>query len=124
MGWRYVFYTTGGFILFLSILRIAVIDLQETPKYLLASKRDADLIKTLQYITEKYSRQCSLTLEQLEACGEVSSTHAKKRWTVGEILAHIRGLFVSKKLTLSTTMIWLSWTVTGIAGPLFFLFLP
>jgi hypothetical protein len=124
MGWRYVFYTAGGFILLLSILRVTVIDLQETPKYLLASQRDEDLLKTLNYIAGKYNRPCSLTLEQLEACGNVTSTHAKRRYTVGEILVHLRGLFASGKLTLSTSMIWLSWTVAGIAGPLFFLFLP
>jgi hypothetical protein len=123
-GWRLVYFTVGGFITILSILRVTVINLQETPKYLLAANRDEDLMKTLHYISNKYSRHCSLTLEQLEACGTIQTTHARNKWSLAEILVHVRGLFATKRRGLSTTMIWLSWTITGVAGPLFFLFLP
>jgi hypothetical protein len=108
----------------LSILRLTVINLQETPKFLLAAGRDADLIETLDYISKRYNREHSLTLERLQSCGEMQPVHAKNRQSVGEVLVHIRGLFATKKLALSTSLIWFSWTVTGIAGPLFFLFLP
>lgn len=106
----------------LSILRVTVINLQETPKFLLAANRDEDLMKTLHYIFRKYNGSCSLTLERLEACGTVQSIHAKNKRSVGEILVHIRGLFVTKKRALSTSMIWFSWTITRIARPLFFCF--
>lgn len=124
MGWRYIYYTTGALILVLSILRVTVINLQETPKYLLAANEDEKLIETLNLLAKRYNRPCSLTLEHLAACGEVQATHAKNPWSVGEVLVHVRGLFVTRKLAVSTVMIWFSWALAGLAGPLFFIFLP
>jgi hypothetical protein len=54
-----------------------------------------------------------LTLEKLQACGEIKSTFGKKRFGFGEVGAHLRGLFQTKKLGLSTGLIWLSWTLIG-----------
>ena len=51
----------------MSIARLTVIRLREPPKALLArGGRDAEVVETLQFLAKKYSRPCSLTLEQLE----------------------------------------------------------
>jgi hypothetical protein len=114
----------GGVLVFvLSILRVTVIRLKETPKYLLGTGEDAQLVETLQYIANKYGRTCSLTLEKLEACGVVQSAHSKSRFSVGEFVVHLRGLFATKAMALSTCLIWLSWTLIGLAYPLFYVFL-
>jgi len=123
-GWRYVLFTGGALVLVLSILRITIIRLKETPKYLLGAGEDAKVVETLQYLANRYNRPCSLTLERLEGCGTISSSHSKNRFSVGELLIHIRGLFSSKKMTISTIMIWWSWTLIGLAYPLFQVFLP
>lgn len=70
-GWRYMWFTSGSFVLILSLLRVTVVRLRETPKFCIGEGRDADAADTLQYIAKKYNRHCSLTLEQLEACGAV-----------------------------------------------------
>lgn len=121
MGWRYVWFGCGGLILLMSIARVTVVRLRETPKFLLGQGKDEEIINNLQYIAKRYNRQCDLTLQQLQSCGTVSSAHRKG---LGETWIHIRGLFVTKKLGYSTCLIWLSWTLIGLAYPLFYVFLP
>lgn len=121
MGWRYVWFGCGGLILLMSIARVSVIRLKETPKFLLGQGKDEEVIETLQSIARRYNRQCDLTVEELRACGEVTSAHRKG---LAESWIHVRGLFVTKKLGLSTCLIWLSWTLIGLAYPLFYVFLP
>lgn len=98
--------------------------MKETPKYLLAKGQDEEVVKTFQEISQKYNRPCSLTLAHLEACGPIKSTYGNSRYGVGEFVAHLRGLFATRKLGISTCLIWLSWTLIGLAYPLFYVFLP
>lgn len=107
-----------------SILRVTVIRLKETPKYLLTKGEDAKVVETFQYIAQKYNRPCSLTLEQLESLGTIKSTYGNSRYSLGELGSHFRGLFATKQLGISTVMIWLSWALIGLAYPLFYVFLP
>ncbi|KAH8807706.1 major facilitator superfamily domain-containing protein [Xylogone sp. PMI_703] len=126
MGWRYVFYASCSLVFVMSVLRVTVIRLAETPKYLLGKGEDRAAAENLIAIAKKYNRPCSLTVEQLEACGvtEVRANHAKNKYSIAEIMVHFRGLFQTRKIGLSTTLIWLSWTLIGLAYPLFNVFLP
>ncbi|KAF5987305.1 synaptic vesicle transporter SV2 [Fusarium coicis] len=124
MGWRYVMFTGGALVFFLSLLRVTVIRLRETPKYLLGVGKDEEVIETFQYLANKYNRTCSLTLQDLVACGNITSAHSKNRFSISETMIHIRGLFSTKKMTISTASIFLSWTLIGLAYPLFYVFLP
>ena len=126
MGWRYVWFISGAFVLLMSILRVTVIRLQETPKYLVGEGKDQEVVDTLQTIAKKYNRPCSLTVDQLKACGttDVTRTHASRRFLPREVWGHIRGLFETRRMALSTVLIWLSWTMIGLAYPLFNVFLP
>lgn len=114
-----MWFTSGAFVLVLSLLRVTVVRLRETPKFCVGEGRDADAADTLQYIAKKYNRPCSLTLEQLEACGAVGgalpsnrrgsiTAHAKSKFSFGEVWLHLKGLFATKKMALSTCLIWLS----------------
>lgn len=125
-GWRYVWFANGALVFVMSILRITVIQLKETPKFLVAEGRDAQVVELLQSIAQKYNRPCSLTLEQLKACGVAGSTsaHAKSRFSFSEVAVHLKGLFATKKIGLSTTLIWFSWLLIGLAYPLYNVFLP
>ena len=75
-------------------------------------------------------RHCSLTLEQMQACGVTGgalpsnrrgsvSTHASKKASFNEVWMHLKGLFVTRKIALSTCLIWFSWTLIGLAYPLY-----
>ena len=108
----------------MSVARVTVIRLRETPKFLLSKGEDEKVIETFTYISTKYNRPCSLTLEKLQACGETQSTYGGTRYGFGETWAHLKGLYQTKLLGFSTAMIWLSWTLIGLAYPLFYVFLP
>ena len=125
MGWRYVFFSLGGLVFVMSVARVTVIRLRETPKYLLGQGLDEDLAQTLQWMAQKYDRPCSLTVEQLFECGVVNTSRSRKgKFDVGKLTVHIQGLFLTKKMALSTSLIWFSWTLIGLAYPLYQVFLP
>ena len=52
------------------------------------------------------------------------SAHAKRKFSFAEVGVHLQGLFATKKLALSTSLIWFSWTLIGLAYPLYNVFLP
>lgn len=116
-------YTSGALVFVMSIARITVIRLKETPKYLLGEGKDQQLVEDFHIMAKKYGRHCSLTVEQLDACGDIRSAHAKSAFSISELTIHFRGLFATKTIGLSTILIWLSWTLIGLAYPLFYVFL-
>lgn len=116
-------FTSGALVFVMSVARITVVRLKETPKYLLGMGEDARLVETLRSLADRHGRPCSLTLAQLEACGVVHGTHSGNRFSLGESLVHLRGLFATRQMGKSTLMLWLSWTLIGMAYPLFYVFL-
>ncbi|KAI0163275.1 major facilitator superfamily domain-containing protein [Pestalotiopsis sp. NC0098] len=124
-GWRYTMFTAGALVFVLSVLRVTVIRLKETPKYLLGRGEDAALVESLRSIAARYGRPCSLTAERLEACGRVQSADdaGGGGFSARQALVHLRGLFATRQLAVSTLLIWLSWTLIGLAYPLFYVFL-
>jgi MFS family permease len=122
-GWRYVMYTASAMVFVMSCLRVTIIRLKETPKYLLGMGKEEELVRDFHALAAKYNRPCSITVEQLQACGVIASAHGKSKWSVSEFMVHIRGLFATKTIGLSTCLIWLSWTLIGLAYPLFYVFL-
>ncbi|KAH9844742.1 membrane transporter, partial [Teratosphaeria destructans] len=123
----YVWFANGGLVFVMSILRITVIRLKETPKFALGEGKDQEVVDTLQFIATKYHRPCSLTIEQLRACGETDlghKEHARRRFSLTEVGLHIKGLYATRKMALSTTLIWWSWLLIGLAYPLYNVFLP
>ncbi|KAL4789427.1 major facilitator superfamily domain-containing protein [Aspergillus venezuelensis] len=129
-GWRYVWYTSGAFVFVLSILRVTVVRLEETPKFLVSEGKDEKVVAVLQKIAHKYNRPCSLTVERLTALGETRTRHstgARRSFqlvSLPELGDHLRGLYATKKMGLSTSLIWFSWLLIGLAYPLFNVFLP
>lgn len=124
-GWRYVWYTSGAVVFIMSILRLTIIRLHETPKFLVGEGRDQDVVDVLQSIAKKYNRKCSLTVEMMQACGVTGAAteerrgsvaaHAKKRYSPAEVITHLKGLFETKRMALSTSLIWFSWLLIGLA---------
>ena len=125
MGWRYVWFSLGSLVFVMSILRVTVIRLKETPKYLLGQGKDEEVVAVLQWLATKYERPCSLTVERLAACGIIGTSKSKKgKFSLGELMVHLRGLFLTKKMGLNTSLIWFSWFLIGLAYPLYNAFLP
>ena len=122
-----MWYTSGAFVFVLSILRVTVVRLQETPKYLITEGNDEAVVRNLQGIAQKYNRTCSITVERLEQLGTVHRPNAgrkSKRLALNEVWYHLRGLYATRRMGLSTTLIWFSWLLIGLAYPLFNVFLP
>ena len=116
-------YTSGALVFCMSVARITVIRLKETPKYLLGEGKDDKVVENFQTMAAKYNRPCSITIEMLDACGVIQSAHGTSRFSIGELTVHFRGLFATKTIGFSTVLIWLSWTLIGLAYPLFYVFL-
>lgn len=108
----------------MSILRLTVIRFHETPKFSLCQNDDDGVVQALHGIAQKYNRDFTLTGDQLRQCGEVNTSHAQKRASISELLVHYRGLFSSRRQGFVTSLIWLSWSLIGLAYPLFYIFLP
>lgn len=138
-GWRYALFTGGAIVLVMSVLRVTVVRLHETPKYQLSKGDDAELVETLHFLAHKYRRPCSLTLERLEACGTIrkaqpssdkgggsgsGSGSNKGGFEPRQTWTHFSGLFATRAIGRSTLWIWTSWTLIGLAYPLFYVFLP
>lgn len=124
MGWRLVYFTAGAIVFVMSLSRVLVVRLKETPKYLLGQGRDADVVDNVQGLAKRYNRPCDLTLEQLQAYGDIVSSETKQRPALHVLMHHIKGLLATRRLALSTLMVWFSWTLIGLAYPLFYVFLP
>lgn len=124
MGWRYLWFTSGALVFCMSIARVTVIRFHETPKYLLCNGEDEKVVNLLQDLAQKHGRTCDLTVAQLELHGQIASTHSRNHFSFNEIIVHYKGLFATKKLGLSTCLVWFSWTLIGLAYPLYYIFLP
>ncbi|CZR49387.1 uncharacterized protein FPRO_08872 [Fusarium proliferatum ET1] len=129
-SWRLIMFTGGALMFVMSALRILIIRLPETPKFLVTNGKEEELVAMLQKLASTYKRPCSLTLESLQACGTAhtpehgGSKGLAVRGLGKSLVGHVKGLFSTKKLALSTCLIWLSWTLIGLGYPLFFLYLP
>lgn len=128
-GWRYTYYVNGALVLLLAIARVTVIRLKETPKFLVSNNRDQEAFETLRDIAAKYNRKFTLTLEQLQECGDITSNHgfqedSSVKGLIKLVGNHLRILFENKKMGLSSTLLFFSWLLLGICYPIYYAFLP
>lgn len=123
MGWRYLHFTCGALVLLMALARLILIRMVQTPRWLISQNRDEEVIKVLSDISTKYKRPNYLTLEQLQAEGVVLNTE-KSVWSSLRIKMHFKGLFETRKLGWSTTVIIANWFVIGMVSPLYSVFLP
>ncbi|KAG7924659.1 hypothetical protein KL925_005090 [Ogataea polymorpha] len=129
-GWRYTWYVNSAIVLASGLLRLFWFKLDETPKFLVSVGRDAEAVANLQKLARKYNRKCSLTLEQLQECGDISSEYyaaSEDGWDPKKILSivlhHCKILYQDKINAWSTSLILLSWLFIGISYSVFYNFL-
>ena len=123
IGWRYLHYTCGALVIVMAILRLVLVKMVQTPKWLIANNRDEEVIRNLSDLAVKYSRPMSLTVEQLLAEGQVLNTE-QSVWSATRLKDHFRGLFATWKLSWSMMVIIANWFVIGMVSPLYSVFLP
>ncbi len=119
-GWRYSYYTLGAMMFFLSILRVFVLPMDESPKFLIAKGRDADAVAVIHRIAKLNGKTTDLTVERLHAAAQPyfkedgDDQQATTKFSVWELLRlsmkdmkgeHFKGLFATPRLAYSTSLI-------------------
>ncbi|KAI0786187.1 MFS general substrate transporter [Abortiporus biennis] len=137
-GWRYFVYAMGGLMLLLWVLRFFVFTLYESPKYLMGRGRDAEAVEVVRKVAEYNGIQGQITidtLKEVEVAGtliteddktgvagggiDTSAKGALKRKLMKFNGDHVRGLFATKKLAWSTSLLTVIWALIGLAFPLY-----
>ncbi|KAI9685343.1 MAG: hypothetical protein M1820_010814 [Bogoriella megaspora] len=122
-GWRYLHFTCGSLVLVMALARLFVLKMTHTPRWLLSQNRDEEVFKVLDGIARKSKTTHGLTLEQLHSEGTIAHTE-KSPWSAYRVKMHFKGLFQTRKLGWSTTVILANWFVIGMVSPLYTVFLP
>ncbi|EIW59269.1 MFS general substrate transporter [Trametes versicolor FP-101664 SS1] len=148
-GWRYFTYTVGGLVMLLFVLRFFVFHLYESPRYLVGRGRDAEAVDVLHRVAAYNGKGCRLTVGMLAAAGEAARRkmgesadvdevrdEKGKEKEVGAVRAglaasrqvfsgkHVKALFATRKLALSTTLLILMWALIGLAYALYNSYIP
>jgi len=115
-------------------IRFFVFNLYESPKYLMGRGRDAEAIEVLEKVAAYNGSTNRLTLEQLQRTGVVAGTEIEAEnggvvdtsvaATIRRNLEHLKGehvksLFATRKLALSTSLLIILWAFIGLAFPLY-----
>lgn len=139
-GWRYFTYTVGGLVMVLFVLRFFVFHLYESPRYLVGRGRDAEAVDVLHRVAAYNGRESRLTVGMLAAAGEAARRkmgesadvdevrdEKGKEKEVGAVRAglaasrqvfsgkHVKALFATRKLALSTTLLILMWGTSSVS---------
>lgn len=121
MGWRYFLITMGGLTLLMFLARFLLFSLYESPKYLMGKGRDEDAVRVVHEVAKRNGKTSSLTIEDLKACepegyvAQVDVSTAVKRHLVEQIdTKHVKALYSTFKLGLSTSLIAAIWALIGL----------
>lgn len=111
-------FALGGLMLLLWAIRFAVFQLLESPRYLVAQGEDVKAVAVIQKVAAFNGKECSLTIEQMLAAGSNAANPASegKRTvaatttsSVQSISNHVRALFKTPKMALSTCLLVSLW---------------
>ncbi|KAL1678322.1 major facilitator superfamily domain-containing protein [Schizophyllum commune] len=140
MGWRYLLFTLGGTTLVLWAVRFFAFRMFESPRYLVGKGRDVEAVKVIHDIARFNGKEATLTVEEL--AGVRAKGDEEKGGVVGEDqgerkahepvltrtsvfrMEHMRGLFATPKIALSTSLLVVLWGLIGLASTLYNSFLP
>ena len=133
IGWRYFVYTMGALTFSMFLCRFLIFELFESPKFLLSRGRQAEAVAVVHGMAFKNKTTTWLTEEILNEIGGEEVAKSKSKMTTTEIIKHklsafsgerIKPLFKTKKLGLTTGLLWFCWLTIGLGYPLFNAFLP
>ncbi|KAL4962251.1 putative sugar transporter [Aspergillus stella-maris] len=133
MGWRYLVLTLGAITFVMFLCRFFLFHLYESPKFLLSRGRQEDAVAAVHGIAYKNRVTTWLTNDILNEVGgypeeetrqDLSRKEIVERYMSKFSLERIRGLFATKKLGITTVILWFCWATIGMGYPLFNAFLP
>lgn len=141
LGWRYLFYVTGGISLLMAAARVLTMQLDESPKYLLAKGDDIGVVKMIHIIAKTNGKESTLAEEDFTAIDSEFVEKTNEQLADGAIappptppikeslihrysVKHIAPLFSTPKLAINTSLIILIWFLIGLSYPLFNASLP
>ncbi|KAH6670282.1 major facilitator superfamily transporter [Plectosphaerella plurivora] len=132
MGWRYFTITMGGITTLMFLGRFVLFKIFESPKYLMGKGRDAEAVQVVHEVARRNGRSTNLTLADLQACepegcvraGSATAQAAVKRQLAKFDASHVRALFSTRKLGLSTGLIMAIWALIGLGYPLYNAYIP
>ncbi|EST05192.1 Major facilitator superfamily [Kalmanozyma brasiliensis GHG001] len=151
MGWRYTFYTLGALTFVMFVARFFVFRLPESPKYYLSKGMDAEAVATLKEIARRNGRplgddvisveifrsaagqEADMTVREVEEepKGLKALTTAPSRMlkdlknvSITPDLSHVKPLFYGWRMATTTSILWVLWSLIGLAYPLYNAFLP
>ncbi|KAL5366630.1 major facilitator superfamily domain-containing protein [Aspergillus floccosus] len=133
MGWRYLVITLGALTFAMFCCRFFLFHLYESPKFLLSRGRQREAVTAVHGIAYKNRTQTWLTEDILNEIGGYPETVPKQTLTFTEIvtrylskfsLQRIQPLFGTKRLGITTLLLWFCWATIGMGYPLFNAFLP
>ncbi|KAB5589069.1 MFS-type transporter [Ceratobasidium theobromae] len=138
MGWRYFLIAMGGLMIVLWVIRFFIFRLYESPKYLMGRGRFAEAVEVVHAVAKYNGKETRLTIEQLEAEGtsgvaakvshdaeagalalDTSASAALRRKFEQFNGDHVRSLFVTRELAISTLLVIAIWAIIGLAFPLY-----
>ncbi|KXN82044.1 hypothetical protein AN958_03295 [Leucoagaricus sp. SymC.cos] len=135
-GWRYFLYAMGGLMLALWAIRFFIFRLYESPKYLMGKGKDEEAVDVVHKVAEYNGKSSSLSVEDLKGVdkdvNEKPSDGKQKAYgSAGRVLErhlslfdgnHIKPLFATRKIAISTTLLIILWgqipALIGLAFPL------
>ncbi|KAJ5389978.1 uncharacterized protein N7496_001046 [Penicillium cataractarum] len=132
-GWRYLVLTLGAITFCMFVARFFFFHLYESPKFLLSRGRQEEAVASVHGIAYKNKTKTWLTNEILNEIGGYAETKEEEKLTYSQIVMRffskfsmdrIRPLFATKRLAISTVLLWFCWATIGMGYPLFNAFLP
>ncbi|KAF7356797.1 MFS general substrate transporter [Mycena venus] len=130
MGWRYLLFTLGALTLILSLVRFFAFNLLESPRFLIGIGNDQGAVEVIQKMAAYNSTTTNLSLEDLTG---VEDKRANEKGTDVRplfsrtslfTLEHVKALFATRKMAISTSMLIALWGIIGLASTLYNSFLP
>lgn len=133
-------FTLGGAALAISLIRILVFRIPESPRHLLAVNRDSAAVEAVNFIARANGKAEPLTFSMVSQIDtDLGVANVDTRRAQGDSPAitsifkssladfrmrNFKALFATRKLIQHTTVLWTIWLSIGVAFPLYFNFLP
>lgn len=126
MGWRYFLITMGAVTLLMWCIRFLAFTIYESPKFYMSKGNDEKAVEIVHEVARRNGKTTTLTVDELKACeilaiGDstapvvktvaTSNVAAVKRQLEKFNLTHVRALFATRKLAISTGMIMGIWGI-------------
>ncbi|KAJ5109512.1 hypothetical protein N7456_006187 [Penicillium angulare] len=132
-GWRYLVLSLGAITFCMFLCRFFLFTLYESPKFLISRGRQDEAVAAVEGIAHKNKTTTWLTEEILNEIGGYPEENETQGLSTVEIIKRslerfsyqqIAPLFKTKRLAVSTILIWFCWTCIGMGYTLFNAFLP